>query len=375
MNILAYVHLRNIYASTGAGRVARQMIEHIYKEPDINLQILADPTDYQQIIHQVGEPWTTFNYRFIDRDTSQQQAYWLLFRSPTAETFWSDVQIVYCAAESYVPTQRAKSIVTLHDAAFFEPHAHSKDLLFIIQSLKWKYLYSVLSRKVDIFHTVSKYSAERIAHYFPQIRDRIRVIYNAVPPRFFLPPSDEGENFLKALNLDQRPYILLPRGLYYRKNADLVLQVWPIISRKFPDLFLVISSHCDPSYAKQAKALGNSSIMTGFVSDEALCSLYTSAQLTWFPSRYEGFGLPVLESMACGTPVIASNNSSLPEVGGDAAILINTISVSEHVEAISSLLVSKTLRNHYSELGKIHAQRFTWKQSAAQLRCQFEFLL
>jgi glycosyltransferase involved in cell wall biosynthesis len=379
MNVLAYVHLRNIYNSTGAGRVARQIIEHLRQEPDVNLHFLADRNDLKKIFQRQESPWIDFNYHCFNPSTSKQQARWIFTHRPVAESFWSDTQIVYCTGESYVPTKRSRLVVTLHDAAFFEPDAHRQTWATFQQKFKWKILYGVLSRKADLFHTVSHFSAERIAHFFPKLKSRIRVIHNAVPPRFFQPTLPEGDQFLQHLNLLDRPFILLPRGLWYRKNADLVLQAWSFLHTRHPDLQLVISSHCDPAYQERVQALGktlkDTVILTGFVSDDELCSLYHAARLVWFPSLYEGFGLPVLEAMACGTPVVASNASALPEVAGDAALLVSPHKVDEHVEVIEMLLQQESMRQQLSLRGKLHAQQFTWERSAAQLRQHFQSLL
>ncbi len=371
INVLAYVHLRNIYGSTGAGRVARQMIEHLAVDPDVSMNILADREDHRKIVSKVGAPWSDFQYQFFRHDTSRQQALWLLTHRPHAEAFDSTADVVYCTGESYVPTKRAKLVVTLHDAAFFEPDAHPVKLSTLTQKWKWKILYKVLSDRADLFHTVSQFSADRLAHFFPSLKSRLYVVPNAIPPRFFEPVSAEGESFLVSSGLKERPFILLPRGLHYRKNADLVLQAWKILQQRYPDLKLVVTSHCDPTYAEQAKALGDSVMLTDFVSDEALCSIYHAAQLVWFPSRYEGFGIPVLEAMACQTPVVASNAASLPEVAGDAAILVSRDDIAEHIEAISGLLEDAQLREEMRHRGALHAQQFTWQKSAAKLKQAF----
>jgi glycosyltransferase involved in cell wall biosynthesis len=378
MNVLAYVHLRNIYNSTGAGRVARQIIEHLQQKTDVNLHVLADRRDLAQIIQRQELPWLDFNYHCFNSSTSQQQAWWLVTHRPVAESFWDDTQIVYCTGESYVPTKRARLAVTLHDAAFFEPDAHRQTQTTWQQQLKWKLLYAVLSQKADLLHTVSHFSAERIAHFFPSLKSRLRVIHNAVPPRFFQPTLPDGDRILQRSNLLDRPFILLPRGLWYRKNADLVLQAWSVLHPRHPDLQLVVSSHCDPVYRERIQAMEPASenvIFTGFISDDELCSLYHAAQLVWFPSRYEGFGLPVLEAMACGTPVVASNASALPEIAGDAALLVSPHSVEEHIEAIETLLQQSSMRQQLSLRGKLHAQQFTWERSATQLRQHFQSLL
>jgi glycosyltransferase involved in cell wall biosynthesis len=375
MNLLAYVHLRNIHGSTGAGRVARQLVEHLAPQPGLEMRVLADPGDHRRIVPVVGDPWPSYRYHFIANETSKQQAQWFFLGSPSAEQYWPEAEVVFCTAESYVPARKARLAVTLHDAAFFEQGAHVAGAAFWKQKLKWKVLYHTLSRKADMFHTVSEFSAGRLAHFFPSISSRLRVVHNAVPPRFFERVSEAGQQYLREQGLCTRPFILLPRGLAHRKNADLVLRSWPALKELYPDLRLVITSHSDAPYADRARALGDSVLLTGFVSDEALCSLYHAAQVVWFPSLYEGFGLPVLEAMACGAPVVASNSSSLPEVAGDAATLVSPHSDDEHIEAISELLDEPGKRDRLRGAGMAHASAFTWESSARKLYGYFSELV
>jgi glycosyltransferase involved in cell wall biosynthesis len=371
MNILAYVHLQNIYGSTGLGRVARQAIEHLAQEPEDQLHILANSSDHRSVVHKAGKPWTGFPYHFFDDKTSRQQTRWVFTGRPTAEHYCPEAEVVYCPDESYVPTVKARLVVTLHDVAIFEAGALPQNWRFFKQRLKSNWLYHILSRKADLLHTVSNFSADRIAHFFPGITSRLRVVHNAAPPRFFLPISDEGENFLREQGIANRPFILLPGGLNYRKNAELVLKAWPLIHEKHPELILVVVSHCEPTFIGPAKCLGESVRLMGYISDDALCSLYHAACLVWFPSLYEGFGLPILEAMACGTPVVASDSTSIPEVAGNAAVLVSPRCVTDHVEAIDSLLKDGRQREDLSRRGKLHAQQFTWQHTAAQLRRQF----
>ncbi|MEK6299779.1 MAG: glycosyltransferase family 1 protein [Acidobacteriota bacterium] len=375
MNILAYVHLRNIYGSTGHGRVARQITEHLAQVTEDTLHILVDPEDHRKVVHKVGAPWTEFAYHFFNRDTSRQQAHWVFTGRPLAEHYWPDAEIVYCTYDSYVPTRRAKLVVTLHDAAIFESDALPHRWLFYRERLKSELIYRILSRKADLIHTVSHFSAERLAHFFPTLRSRLRVVHNAVSPCFFLPISAVGKQALKEFELIDRPFVLLPGGLNYRKNADLVLRAWPLVHQMHPEVQLVVAGHCEPDYLGPGRALGESARLTGFVNDEVLCALYDAAQVVWFPSLYEGFGLPVLEAMARGTAVVASNSTSLPEVAGDAALLASPSSVAEQVEALDALLKDSRMRELLSKRGKLRAESFTWPRAAAQLRRHFLSLI
>ncbi len=375
LNLLAYVHLRNIHNSTGAGRTARQITEHLASRADVNLHVLADANDERTVIPLVAEPWLSYQTHTFASDTSRQQARWFLLDAPKAEAFWPEADIVYCTGESYVPTKRARLVTTMHDAAYFEDGAHVRDSAYWKTRLKWELLYRKLARRVDMVHTVSHFSAERLAHFFPSLRDRIRTVHNGVTPHFFQQVPAAGLQYLAEAGLNERPYILVPGGLHYRKNAELILAAIPLILRRFPDLVIAIVNHTSPAYAVRARSLGPQVRLLGFVTDEALHALYTAATVVWFPSRYEGFGLPVVEAMACGTAVVASNSSSIPEIAGEAALLADPASPQAHVDALMSLLTDEAARAHFGSAGRQRAGAFTWSSTASQLKHHFDTLL
>ena len=374
LKILAFVHLRNIHGSTGAGRTARQITEHLAMRSDVDLQVLADSGDMKRILPLVQHPWTGFSYHPFEADTSRQQARWFLLDHPKAESFWPKAQVVFCTGESYVPVQEAALVVTTHDAGYFEGGAHQRDASFWKTRLKWELLYKKLERKVDMFHTVSQFSAERLAHFFPKIRSRIQWVHNGVTPYLFGPVNEAGWQYLEDVQLDKRQFVLVPGGLQYRKNAELILQATPLLLDEFPDLIIAIVNHSHPMYAQAAASMGSRLLALGFVSDDALHALYTAAAVVWYPSRYEGFGLPVVEAMACGAAVVASQSSSIPEIAGDAALLVDPSDPYAHVEAIRALLRDESLRRRYSESGRLRARQFTWSACADKLKQHFDTL-
>ncbi len=375
LRLLAYVHLRNIHGSTGAGRTARQLTEHLARRLDIELRVLADAGDKIRVLPLVGKPWTSFAYHTFLDDTSRQQARWFLLNAPAAERFWPEAQIVFCTAESYVPVTKGRLVVTAHDAGYFEQVAHRRELAFWKTRVKWSLLFGRLARKADLFHTVSEFSAGRLAHFFPQIASRIRCVHNGVTPHFFDPVPEAGAEFLRQAGLAGRPYLLIPGGLHFRKNAELILAVLPALIERFPDLVIVGVNHNDPVYLERAAALAPNFRLLGFVSEDALHALYAAATIVWYPSRYEGFGLPVVEAMACGAPVVASNGSSIPEIAGQAALLADPASSDAHLAALSNLLTDERARDQLSTAGRLQAQQFTWERSAAKLKQEFDKLL
>ena len=375
MKILDYVHLRNIYRSTGVGRVARELTEHIARTPGVDVRILADRQDHAQFVPRVGAPWTGYDYCFFDRDTSRQQAVWYLADAPKAEDYWPEAEIMYCTAESYVPTDRARLAVACHDMQLFEPAAHPMSRWLLQQRLKWQLLFRRLGETAHMIHTISHFSAERIAHFFPALRGRIRVIPNAVSENFFQPPTAQGSEVFGQLGLVDTPYLLVPGGLHFRKNAELILEAWPMVQRLRPELKLVITSHNTPAYVERAKLLP-SVVFSGFQEEEALVALYHGAELVWFPSKYEGFGMPVIEAMACGAAVVCSTSSALPEIAGEAAAaMVSADRPGENVDAIVGLLHDGPARARAGELGRLRAGQFTWEHSTEVLLQAFAELL
>ncbi len=375
MNLLSYVHLRNIYRSTGVGRVARELTEHLAARADIQVEVLADRLDYDRVIANVGAPWTEFCYHFMGHETSRQQAIWYLTNRPRAEDYWPAVEVVHCTAESYVPVRRARLAISCHDAQHFEAGAHKLTPWLLRQRLKWKLLFGRLDREADMFHMISHFAAERTAHFFPAIASRLRVIPNAASESFFNPPTTKGLQILEKLALTGRRFILTPGGLQHRKNAELILAAWPIIHGLEPDTLLVVVNWTDPVYQAEAEALAPSCILAGFQEEQELVALYTAAALVWFPTRYDGFGMPVIEAMASGTPVVSSNTTGIPEVAGDAALLLSPLDQAQHVEAIHGLLNDDAACAAMSRKGRERAQAYRWSRSAEMLATHLQALL
>jgi glycosyltransferase involved in cell wall biosynthesis len=163
-------------------------------------------------------------------------------------------------------------------------------------------------------------------------------------------------------------YILFLGSLEPRKNLPALLSAWNRISKDFANTWLIIAGDTGqvfhnvrlPSYTERAWFLG-------YIPEAHLPGLYAGATLFVLPSLEEGFGLPALEAMACRTPVITSNAGALPEIVGDAALLVNPKCVDEIGEAMRSLLLSESLRSDFEQKGLEHVRRFSWERSAERI--------
>ena len=198
---------------------------------------------------------------------------------------------------------------------------------------------------------------------------RIHVAPLAYDTQIHYPQKDDA--VLRELGIDG-PFILYLGVLDFRKGIVNILNAFEIIKPMFPDLKLVLAGDLNPFVTSIPERLDgyryiDDVIRTGFVSDEQKRVLLSSAEVFLFPSEYEGFGIPVLEAMACGSPVITTNVSSLPEVGGDAALYVTPKQPEELAEAIQKILESDSLRSSLIEKGFVQTKQFSWSRTAEMM--------
>jgi glycosyltransferase involved in cell wall biosynthesis len=197
---------------------------------------------------------------------------------------------------------------------------------------------------------------------------KIRVIHGGVNP-FFRPVSpDTAEAVRHRYNLPNH-YILYVGTIEPRKNLVTLLEAYRALRNRDAEIKLVIAGRKgwrqEEFFRKLLKTgLEHDIVFTGFVPDQDLPAVYTMADVFAFPSLYEGFGLPVLEAMACGTPVVCSNTSRLPEVAGNAAVLVSPQDVRGWIEALNKILKSDELRTDLHQRGLRQAAGFTWESTA-----------
>ncbi|MBI4666589.1 MAG: glycosyltransferase family 4 protein [Nitrospinae bacterium] len=196
--------------------------------------------------------------------------------------------------------------------------------------------------------------------------EKIVVIYNGVDP-VFRPGAGEG---FARLTLPEK-FVLNVGGIDFRKNISLLLTAFCELSRKHPDYRLVVTGEItrDPQYGSFTRmvdklGLAEKIITTGYVSTEELAALYNRARMMFYPSVYEGFGLPVAEAMACGAPVISTNCSSIPEVAGEAAILLPPDKPEAFAQALITLAENEGERERLKKAGIERAAMFTWEECA-----------
>lgn len=375
MNVLSFIHIHRLPNPSGVGRVIDQLLKaHAAAFPATRHRMLVSAAVYDRCYLDLPEYWKKAAFIAYRRSTSRQQARWVWLNKPLAEGFWPAVDVVYCPAESYVPTRKAKLVCTIHDVASFEPELYPNSPGRRLHCLKWTHLFQRMARSADAVVTVSNFSASRIAHFFPELETKLRVIHNA-PHAVFGSAVDPALGPEVARLSGGKPFVLVPGGLSLRKNAGLILEALPLLEKELPEIRVLVAGTNEAEFTQRLDGLGvGNTTLCGYVSDEVLNELYHAAAAVWFPSRYEGFGMPVIEALAAGAPVVASQASSIPEVVGQAAVLCGVDAPREHVEALRLMVSSDTFRNEHCKASLAQAARFTWPGSANQLEQLFRSL-
>ena len=285
------------------------------------------------------------------------------------------------AVYSYFPIfNRTKIIVTLHDVIA----DHHPELIFPNKKsqLFWQLKQNIAIRQAHLILTVSEHSKEQIIEYFRLPESRLRVITEAARAVFTVLPHDEQWNkTLRRHNLkSNEKFLLYVGGISPHKNLNTLIDAFGRLDGI--KLVLVGDYKDDPFFSaypalkKQVEELGlpDKVIFAGYVEDTDLAYLYNAAKLVVLPSLEEGFGLPAVEAMACGTPVAASNRGSLPEVLGEAGIFFEPKDVENMAAVIEQILSDDARREKMSRIGLNRSEQFMWKKAAQDLLLIFNEL-
>ena len=274
------------------------------------------------------------------------------------------------AANRRVPASApCPTVGTVHDFSML--HVAGK-----YDALRGLYIHKVLPalvRRLTRVVTVSESSKRDIVSHARVSEDRVHVVPSGVDHRRFSPGDPEAAARTAARHGADRPYVVYVSRLEHPgKNHVRLIAAWDEVKRRTGAPHRLVLAGSDWSGAEHVHAAAraarhaDSIVFTGFLPSADLPDLYRAADLLVFPSLYEGFGMPILEAMACGTPVACSSTSSLPEVAGDAALLFHPEDESSIAAAIETVLTSPSRARELRERGLARAARFQWRRSAEQ---------
>lgn len=297
---------------------------------------------------------------------------WVRFGLPRLPNL-GGAELVHAPSVAVPPRSGVPLVVTVHDAApALFPDAFTKGGLRFHQLA-----FKAVRARADLVITVSRAAAEEVAAHLAVPPERIRVVPNAVDPPEM--GAEECRAFLRARGLEGREYVLWVGSLEPRKGVETLVAAMAELRRRAPkrDVLLVLAGYegwlntdlIDPDH--QA-VLGAALRQLGRVGDRELWALYRGARLSAFPSRHEGFGLPVVEAMSQGVAVVASDIAAVREVSGGAACLVPVGDVKGWADALGHLLSDEGERRRLAEAGRARSQAFNAPAMAAATRAVYE---
>ena len=353
----------------GIGRYVRELVTALARRDTT--------TDYRLFVSGARTlpalPGANFAWRGTSITPTWFARLWHRARLPLpVETFTGRVDLFH-ATDFTLPPTRARSILTVHDLSFVRvPETASPALK--------AYLDQVVPRSVkraDHVLADSQATKDDLIALYNTPADKITVLLSGVDARFC---RVESPSIRSKYKLPERPYILSVGTVQPRKNYIRLITALAALRARGHDVGLVIVGGKgwleDPIYAAiRDHNLSDYVHLTGFADDVDLPALYSQALITALPSLYEGFGIPVLESMACGTPVLTSNVSSLPEVAGDAALTVTPTDQDAITGTLDRLISDGALRADLSGRGLERVKAFTWDAAAEQLQHIYQSML
>lgn len=294
------------------------------------------------------------------------------------------VEILHCTGNTapILLDKKIKLVSTIHDVMFLKDYSELPKSASLYQRagrLYRKVIVPRTIRRLSVVLTVSEFSKRDIMHYIPKLRaDVIKVIHEAASESYCcIDKTFARQDLNDRFGIDGE-YILTLGALDPRKNTESVIAKFIELKteRKIRGELLIVGV---PNWKQtnfcqmiQKSTFAKDVVFTEFISEEDLVSLYNGATVFLYPSSYEGFGIPPLEAMACGVPVITSNTTSIPEIVGNAALLINPADGEELKAALIRILHEEGLRNDLISRGLEQAKKFSWVRLARETLLVYE---
>jgi glycosyltransferase involved in cell wall biosynthesis len=275
------------------------------------------------------------------------------------------------------PVSPTRYVFTMHDLTMF----HNPE--FYSPMIRWRLTRTIAQGLIQsrVVLCVSECVRQIGIHDFGLDPQRLAVVHHGVDPAFYPRPFAEARRLLASEYKITRPYALFVGQMKSRKNIVRILQAFARVrAGGDTELCLVLAGRRGRTSDGIDEAISRLDLTAhvlepGHVKQEHVPALYSAAEMLVFPSLFEGFGFPVVEAMACGTPVVTSNVSALPEVAGDAALLVDPQSVEEIADAMTRLRSDSELRSALRARGLERAKEFTWKRAAQQTSLAYRRVL
>jgi glycosyltransferase involved in cell wall biosynthesis len=354
----------------GVGTYIRNVVRTLGRLDEKNHYLLIGPADRLPEFGHLPSNFEWIDYLFPDNTARNFFEYQSLIRRTGCDLV--HVPHLFFSPQ-HIP---CRYVVTVHDLLeHLYPPEHDSGFQ---RTLRF-YLTRRVLRRAGRVLAVSNSTKNDVTRLFQVSEDKVDVVYNAIDERFKQGHATAAERQMIAERYQVNyPFLLYAGSVKPHKNILRVIEAFSALKGelekevRFPDLKLIIigdevSQHPDLRRTVIKSGMTNDVRFLGFVPIDVLRIFYDAAKIFVFPSLYEGFGLPPLEAMSHGTPVVTSNTSSIPEVVGNAAVLVNPENVFDIMRALHRVLLDQPLRERLKQRGYEQAERFSWELSVQRI--------
>lgn len=351
---------------TGIGRYTYELSKAILEIPGNHLSLYSPSV----ICEDVSEGLKTASIKTGVSCNRLTKMIWsqtklpLLANRDCIDLFWGPTHRLPRFLNKSIPR-----VLTIHDLVWLEAPQTMRPLSLFAE----KRLMPEAINLADLLMVDSQSTAEGIAKFFPQHIQKIRVVKLGVSELITSPFTVSLSEFAIT-----KPYFLFVGTIEPRKNLERLLHAFAILPKFYQDQFSIVIvggqgwGAIDLQAIIKKHSLQKSVKILGYVTDEQLASLYAQARFLAMPSLYEGFGLPLVEAMQYGTPLLTSNAGSMPEVAGDAAVLVNPLSIQSISKALERMLSDDVLLSTLRNNASMQVKSFTWKKCASETMSVFQ---
>ena len=348
----------------GIGTYVRNLVGELARQDDDAEYVLLCRPEDRETLARLGPRFRPVIERAGNYSAREQVTLPLALRRAHVDVFHAPHYVVS-------PLTRCPYVVTIHDCIHlrFPQYLPNRGAYYYARTMM-----TMAARRAQRVITVSEASKDDILHYLRIPADKVEVIYNALDERLASAPTPAEVSRVRERFLLNSPFVLYTGNIKPHKNVDRLIEAFSILRRRgFEDVKLLILGDEVSRYQNLRRLVHRFQLhqqvrFLGFVPDATLSALYRLDAVFVFPSLYEGFGLPPLEAMAAGAPVITSNVSSLPEVVGEAAILIDPMDAGAIADAMARVLGDDVLRASLIARGHERVKGFSWRRSVARVR-------
>jgi glycosyltransferase involved in cell wall biosynthesis len=339
-------------------------------------------------LQKIETPHQYFVYAQPDNDTNtlhSTDSVKVQLRGPALYPIWEQyilpkeskkdkIDLLHCTSNTAPITINVPLVVTIHDIIYLEKKVSNKGVLYQkLGGIYRRWNVPQIAKKASMIVTVSNYERNRIIERLNLPEEKVRTVYNACSKHFSNEYSpEELLAFRKQMNLPER-FVLLLGNTDPKKNIPNIIRTLGLLhQRKQLDFTLVITDFKIEHLMSLLKEQNNEHLLkhimlVGYINNQELPKIYKLARLFLYPSLRESFGIPILEAMQCGTPLITSNTSAMPEIAGEGATLIDPTQIEDIAEKIVKLLDDTTLRDRVIAYGLERVKLFSWKQTTEQM--------